>query len=435
MLWVGFGQVAAVLGSLVSIPLLTGALPLASYGEITLSFSMVILTNQVAMGPLTNAFLRFFAPAQEARQLPAYFKAARRLLIQGTLFLLLLALICGIACFLTGFGKWMPLLSAAFLLSLFFSYNSVVDGIQNAARHRAVVAWHQGLSPWLRLIMALEFVGLLEARVNREVFEQWASTTVMAGFAIGSILILVSQVHLFRRKMLPLLVSHEPATSNEIEQWGQQFRTYAWPFASWGVFSWMQQSSDRWALQAQIGTSDVGLYGPLYQLGSSPLNQLSTFASQVVSPIIFGRAGDGSDPERMEQSHQLSYYLFYGVLGLTLFLGVLTFFCHTQIFAWMVAPEYRGVSALLPLMIFSAGLFAAGQTAVLMLLTGVTTKVLIPPKIVTAILAVILNFSGARWLGLKGVVLAGVLSSFIYLIWVLILVRAARTQPDKISFL
>src|SRR5216117_2964606 len=87
------------------------------------------------------------------------------------------------------------------------------------------------------------------------------------------------------------------------------------------------------------------------------------------------------------------------------------------------APVYREVSPLLTVTVLSGGLFAAGQIAVLSLLSGVNSQRLIAPKIGTALLGVLLNFGGAFWLGLRGVVYAGFAVSLIYLVWILILVK------------
>src|SRR5437660_149804 len=87
---------------------------------------------------------------------------------------------------------------------------------------------------------------------------------------------------------------------------------------------------------------------------------------------------------------------------------------------------YREVSPLLPMMVLSGGLFAAGQIAVLSLLSGANSQRLITPKIGTALLGVLLNFGGAFWLGLSGVVYAGVAVSSIYLVWIVMLVKREK---------
>ena len=250
MVWLGLGQAASVLASLVGVPLLTkwGGLAPAAYGEVRLSISMATLVIQVVMGPLGHGVSRFFPPAHEAGALNSYFKALWQLLLQSTLLLLPLGLVCLLGFKTAGLGKWLPLVFGAFCFALLFSFNTVLDGLQNAARQRAVVAWHQGLGQWLRVILAITLIGGFGA----------SSSAVMGGYALASAIVLGSQLFFFWRNLVPLLPGSAPANEAEVRLWAAQIRRYAWPFASWGVFSWIQQSSDSWALQAQKGSADVG---------------------------------------------------------------------------------------------------------------------------------------------------------------------------------
>src|SRR5438445_2570781 len=110
----------------------------------------------------------------------------------------------------------------------------------------------------------------------------------------------------------------------------------------------MQTASDRWALQGR-GTSEVGFYAALYQLGYYPMTLLSGFLVQLVSPVLFSRAGDGTDPARMAQSYRLNVLIFQGSLALTALAAVVALLFHQQIFSLSVAREYRRVSPLLTL--------------------------------------------------------------------------------------
>jgi len=411
--WVGAGQIAAVLGGLVGIRLLTDALSPASYGELALGMTMATLTQQVVLGPIAGAILRFFAPASEAKHLGAYLKGSRRLLVQGTALLFGMALLSGLALAAFGRTQWLALLLGAFLFSLLSGYCSALDGIQNAARQRAVVAWHQGIGQWLRFSLALVLIAALGA----------LSSAAMLGYAIASALVLGSQILLFRRKILARVPAENAASDKDAGYWMEQMRGYAWPFAVWGIFTWAQMASDRWSLQAKGNTSEVGLYAALYQLGYYPMTLLSGFLVQLISPVLFSRAGDGTDPARMAQSHRLNLLIFQGSILLTALTAVVALLFHQQIFALFVATEYRHVSPLLSLMVLAGGLFAAGQIAVLSLLSGVNSQALLPPKIVTALLGMLLNFVGAFWLGISGVVYASVAVSSIYLLWVWLLVK------------
>jgi len=410
-LWVGAGQIAAVAGGLVGIRLLTQALSPASYGELALAMTVATLAQQVVLGPAAGALLRFFAPAHEAKQLRAYFRGSRRLVAEGTCLVFALAVLSALALLLSGRTQWLTLLAAAFLYSLLSGYCSALDGMQNAARQRAVVAWHQGLGQWLRFSLALAFIALCGA----------LSSAAMLGYAMASAAVLGSQVFLFRRKILALLSDQSSAMDAAAGCWTRPMRGYAWPFAIWGVFTWAQMASDRWALQLCGSASAVGLYAALYQLGYYPMTLLSGFLSQLVLPILFSRAGDGTDKGRLAASHRLNRLIFSSSMLLTVIGGLVAWAFHRQIFALFVGPEYRQVSPWLPAMVLAGGLFAAGQVAGLSLLSEVDTKRLIAPKIVTALLGVGGNFAGAFWFGLTGVVCASVLFSITYLTWVWIL--------------
>jgi O-antigen/teichoic acid export membrane protein len=203
-------------------------------------------------------------------------------------------------------------------------------------------------------------------------------------------------------------------------------RQYTWPFALWGVFTWAQASADRWALQACGHPRDVGLYAALYQLGYSPMVLLSSFMMQLVSPVLFSSAGDCTDKMRVAQSDRLHSLLMVASGLITCLSIMVAWLFHSQIFSLLVAPQYQVTSPLLPLMVTASGLFCLGQAASLSLLTGLDSKALLPPKITTALVGVLLSFVGAFSLGVRGVVYASVAASFIFLAWVLILVTRKR---------
>jgi O-antigen/teichoic acid export membrane protein len=134
----------------------------------------------------------------------------------------------------------------------------------------------------------------------------------------------------------------------------------------------------------------------------------------------------------MQSVRRLNNLLILGTLFLTVLGTLSVFLFHQLIFLLLVAPEYHGISFLLPWMVLSGGIFASGQVASLLLMTNVNTQHLIAPKIVTALLGVVLNFVGAYALGLQGVVFVNLLFSVVYCMWILHLTQKVREKRNSV---
>jgi len=415
--WISLGQAAAVLGGLVGVRILTELLEPAAFGQLALGMTVATLVHQVVLGPLGNGATRFYAPAREAGALHAYLAAVCDMVLTSTGGIILVALLSGVGLILAGLSRWMGLGVADLCFALLSGYNSILSGTQNAARQRIIVAFHQGLASWGRFLVAAGLILWLGA----------TSTVAMMGYNLAMIFVLASQYFFFRR----IINSAGGADTAEMivnNQWRTQMFTYSWPFATWGIFTWAQIASDRWALQMFATTQDVGLYAVLYQLGYYPITILTGLMVQLVSPVFFQRAGDASDSSRMQQVHTLNWRLTIGALILTGAATLVAFGLHGLVFRWLVAPDYRAVSWMLPGMVLAGGFFATGQFAVISLLSGTETRSLIAPKIATALIGVLLNMLGAAWWGIIGVVSASAVTAAVYLLWTLYLVRTRHNQ-------
>lgn len=153
--WIVAGQAASVLGSLVLVRVLTEYLEPAEYGQLALGLTVATLVNQVVMGGLIAGIGRFYSIATEKGDLRGYLRAARRMLIIAT------AVVVGLGMILIGtlvaveMHHWLWLATAALVFSILSSYNGALNGIQNAARQRAIVALHGGMDAWLKIGLAV----------------------------------------------------------------------------------------------------------------------------------------------------------------------------------------------------------------------------------------------------------------------------------------
>jgi O-antigen/teichoic acid export membrane protein len=407
--WIVFGQVSTVLGALVGIRVLTELMSPNEYGQLALGMTLATLAGQAWWGPLGAGVSRFFASASEAGELKPYLIGVGQLVFFVNKVMLLLAIAAAIFALVLGFEVWISIATAALVFVIVTGYNNIINGIQNAARQRAVVALHSGIASWIRLLIAVSLIFLFGV----------SSIVVIWGYVIATICILLSQ-YLFLKPILKTANHQQGATNKTSDVWKKRIISYSWPFATWGIFSAFHLSSDRWALAAFSSQSEVGLFSVLYQLGYYPVALFTEMLVSLISPILFQRAGDGASSERLNNAISLNIKIVGAVLLVTAFIFLVTWLAHELIFKIFVAKEYARISYLLPWLTLSAGVTSAGHVLSLARMSGLDTKALIAPKVVTALVGILLNLCGAYLYGLEGVVMGQFIYSIIYFGWMIL---------------
>lgn len=408
--WIVIGQVVTVAGSLVLVRVLTEYLDSAQYGQLALGLTVAGLVNQVVMGGIIVAIGRYYAIAAEKRDLGGYLEASRYLLACATAVVVSIGLILLASLYFLKYTHWMGLAAAALVLSVLTGYNAALSSIQNAARQRAIVAFHGGLDAWLKIFLA---VGVI-------IWVGSSSTAVVVGYACSSFITTISQ-----RYYLRCAIPQQQTLVQCNQPWTPQIWSYAIPFTTWGAFTWFQQVSDRWALQAFASTSDVGQYAVLYQLGFTPIALITGMAMSFLGPILYQRSGDATNRDCNADVHHLSWKMTHLSLLVCLMAFAITFVLHEMLFHLLVASEYRGASYLLPWVVLAGGMFSAGQMLALKLMSDMKPSVLAMVKIATALIGILLNVIGAYLAGIQGVVWAMVAFSGIYFIWMAFVSRQA----------
>lgn len=407
-LWVGGGHAISAVGLLVGVRLLTEALKPEEFGRLALGLTIVLFGQQIVGGPLVQALLRFFSPAVESRSLPSYLRASGALLKRASR---LISALIGLAILISllGQARWGLLVATALSFSLISTLASALGSMQNAARQRIVVAWHQVLASWLRFALALFLIHLTQA----------TGLIALVGYCLASALVLVSQLVFFRRRIVGMARDHAYPNSNDIDSWMMRMQSYAWPFTTWGVLTWAQLASDRWALELFTDTANVGIYSAVYQIGYMPLMMLSGMLTQLLVPILFGMVGDASSPERVARTRRRTFQSLNLVLMMTLVAAALAAIFHRVIAMLLLSDSYHHASWALPFMVLAGGLFAGAQIATQIPLIELDARSLIKPKLFTSSGAIAANLAGAYFLGIAGVIAATLLFSLAYLAWIL----------------
>ncbi len=416
--WIVVGQIASVLGTLVLVRVLTEYLKPAQYGELALGLTIAGLVNQVVMGGLTNGIGRYYSIAAEKDDLLGYLRASWRLAVYATLVVGLLALALMAGLLWADQTQWLGLTAVVLVFSVLGGFNSSLSGAQNAARQRSIVAMHSGINAWLKIGLS----------VGAMLFLGSSSIAVVIGYTLSTLLIIASQLF-FLGRMLKKQPNTKPGSADH--DWKRRIWTYSWPFSAWGIFTWAQLTSDRWALETFATTQDVGQYAVVFQLGYGPIGLVTGLAMSFFGPILYQRSGEGFDHSRNASVHRLAWRITGLSLAITGFAFLFTFFLNEWLFQLLVAAPFRASSHYLPWVVLAGGLFAAGQMLSLKLMTEMQVSTMITAKIVTALFGVGFNVFGARYFGLAGVVAALLAFSILYLGWMTQLARSCKTNGNN----
>lgn len=400
--WILIGQVVSVAASLVLVRVLTEHLDPAQYGQLALALTLGTLVGQVAFSGAMPGIMRYYAIAAEKGEASEYLQAARRMMGYGTLVALGLSALLLLGLPIFGKADMLALTSMTIIFAIFGNYNTTQNMIQNAARQRQVVVLHGSLDAWTRVLFA---AGMLTWLGN-------SAKVVVAAYIASLLLVLISQAIFIRR-----LIPRQATRAAKPNPWEAQIWQYSKPFVYFNAFTWIQASSDRWALDTFSTTQDVGLYAVLIQLGYTPIGVVAGLMTTLIGPILFQRSGDTADPSRNAGVHKRAWQITAIALLSTLLACLFAYLFHDWIFRLLVATQYRSVSYLLPWMILAGGLFSAGQVLGLKLMSDLNTQALVWPKIVTSLLGALLSFAGAYFAGLKGVVYGAVIFSVLQLLW------------------
>ena len=406
--WVAVGQAASMLGALVLVRVLTESLDPAQYGQIALGLTVALLVNQVVMGGVNNGIGRFYSIALEQDALPDYLGASRRLMDFAVLTVFGIGIVLLAVLWMAGLTHWMGLTLAILLFSILTGCNATLVSIQNAARQRLVVAIHGGAEAWLKILL----VGWAVILLGR------SSTAVIIGFAASTFVVMCSQA-LFLRNQIPGGSKAEPRG----DEWFTKMWMFSWPFSVWGIFSWIQQSANRWALEWFRSTEDVGLFSVLYQIGFTPLSLLVGLLIVFLGPILFQRAGNSTDSSRTAEVDRIIWRLAGTGLAFTGIAFILTWWLHSWIFGLLVASKYRHVSHLLAWMVLAGGLLGIAQILNQKIFCDLSTRRMILPGVVTPLISLGASLAGAHWYGVKGVVAANLLYAALNLAWIALIVR------------
>lgn len=400
-----------LLGGFFLVRVQTEYLSPTEYGELALALTIAALANQVISGGLASGLLRFYSVAREQNDLTNY--AATVVIIHSCAAALIVAvglLIAAVFVFWLDNSRLAYLVVAVTAFSTLAGMNSSLDSIQTAARQRMLVAMHMSSVAWLKIILLVLLFGFLGIG---PVVAIWAYS--LAVFAV-----MISQASFVFRSFE---ISREKLSVAKRNMWNKKVLSYALPFSTFGVFTWIQQSSPRWALGQYSSVSDVGLFAVVVQIGYAPVLALTGFATVLISPILFEMIGEEKQGERVENVKGFSNKLAFCGLIFTALIVVIAALFHDSIFHLLISEEYHVVSRYLPIVVAAGGVFAISQIYANRILAILMSKILVPATIASSLVGTAAAYIGVYYFSILGAVYAMLIFSTTYLAMLLLIIR------------
>ncbi len=411
-IWIIFGQGISILGALVGIKVLTSLLIPAEYGKLALGMSVTTFIAVAGIGPLTGGIVRYFAPARQERNLPSYFIAVRELVGKVTFGMIIFSLISILIVLITGQREYLIFVLGALSVAFLDNVQNMINGIQNAARARSLVAFHSVLASWGKFIFAALLI----------IFIWDSSVMAIWGYSLGLFIVILSQIYFIRKKLIKNINIHE-ATRDKVRDFKTKIFSQSWPVALWGLLSSIYLISDRWSLELFSSTTNVGVYVALFQLGSFPIRIIVNNFTSLIVPIYYEKAGNALDKERLMNVYRLvaktSLIAFFIFIIFIILTGI---YQQNLIFYFLGKRDtYLTNSYILPWIALSASMTNLSNILCFGFKVSNKIRLMVKPFVLSTIIGIISVSSGAYFWGLNGVIVGITLESTIKIIWTSIL--------------
>ena len=401
------------MGSIVGLKLLTQLLPKEIYGRVNLLEVAMVLPGWLFFAPIMQAAIRLYAPSRESKNLGPLFRTILTLYFWVSL----LVAAVGLTLIHTGLFKGTNFTPLALTLTLAIllanTWQLLGTGISGAARLRRRAAGLSVFTTWSRPLCAGAFILLFAPSLG----------AVLTGYLVASLAMLAPSLKPVR------IAFHERNTPWVQKEILAKLLAYGAPYAIWSAFAWGENYVDRYILQFLLGAATVGPYVAAFQVASMPFGFGAAFFLQLATPIVFERAGAGTEPMRLASGRavvQSSVGLFAG-LGILMIIGYAL--GGVWIMRLLTRADYVVSSGILTVLAVSA--FA--QSLALLLGTSVLAHnrpdVLLWAYLIPGTLSVPLSFLWIRQAGMLGAACANAATSFLFLALVWWILRVVVDRP------
>ena len=413
ILWILMGQMGVALGGIFSVKILTQVLGADEFGKLALANTVILLIGTNFFGPIGQGFMRFWSISQERNEIGDLVVMSRRYIYILICFALILCLIVSAVILYLKKTQWVLLIVFSMIVGILSGWSRVRLSILAAARKRKIVALIDTGTAFAKPLIGAMLVILFIADADY----------VLTGYIAVLCLSTVMSERYFKKIVSEKTVESIPEKkkNHSAAKLGQEIIAFSRPFYIWGLFAWIHQSCDRWAVQAFHGSEAVGAFFVISQLALYPLVVGSNFLTTFCIPIAYEKAGGLKSGASMKAAHRVialmtAMYVF-GTLMLIFF--YMNF--HNYLVLLVSNEIFVEFSSLLPGLTCAWGFYYLGQTLSGFGLIANKPALYMPPIIFSGITAAFLTFILSKKFGMAGVVWGLGIAGFIYALWFMII--------------
>lgn len=395
--------------SLVLFLYISNKLTQSDYGSLALYLTLLTLLQQIIFSPISNSLSRYFPICRESGRL-----FLLRGIIRKLLFISLMASVF-LACSVF-YGLQNLSLALMIVYGTLFCLSTILDSILNTSRLRMAYLCCASLHFLSRLI----FVYIIH-----QIYGPSLESTLL-GLVIGSC---ISFFVSFLNTQVPLASLPSGDSQGNLLN---ELLVYGLPFSVWGIFSFLQQSADKWSLFLFSSREEVGIYAIYFQLGYSTFLLFSSALNQLLLPILFQHMSsvesDNKDKVVKRNTYQINAIYFTTAIGV-----IISSLFHAHIAKLLLPAIYWSNSQLLTGMILAGGLYSAAQAWANVPLLFCDSKVLLKSRIGISLVGVLIYLVSAKLMNSSGVVIGQVMFAIIALIWTKAVAQKFKKKSNLVA--
>jgi O-antigen/teichoic acid export membrane protein len=399
--WVLIGNIANIAGIMAVIKLMSYFLTPNEYGLYYLGITVSVFATQIFFGPFGNGFTRYYLISENNNELNSFLISSYTLLIKLTKIIIISSVIFFVFLYyFYGIGNFIYFISL-FLIAILTGYTSIVYSYFHIIRQRRIIAFYQIFDALIKIIFVFSSLYFFDKKTEN----------VLVSIAIGSLFIFLHQLkYLYKNKVINLKIQQKSNTN-----WAKNIFDFSYPFAIWGIFGWLQISSDRWFLGYFKSSAEVAKYAIIFQLGYYPPSIVIGNLVQTITPLLYHKAGDGNDLDSLTESSSVTKKITFISIFITVIGFLVTFFFSSYFLKLLSNSKYVELSNLFPYMVVSGGVFATAQILSIDFQSRMKIKQLLYIKIGTSLFGVLFSGLTIYYFGLIGSVISSIGFSSCYL--------------------